>query len=222
MKKNLIFLFFVFYLNSNVQSQTTNNTILYKKPPKWSLLLGINFGGYAGVNTQMTYYIKEKYSVSINAWQVFRDSNNTPSDYYFQGFFSKETSYSVGEKLLSLGLTGGYLIQIPKTRSRIHLQTGIYYNTLEYPDDFKRKDSDGGIFGVNLTNTNYTYTMYRKHYLSLVVAPAFEFPVFNHLGLRLQPKILAGFEEINMMMNIAINIGNATSKPLRKKKNKSD
>ena len=147
---------------------------------------------------------------------MFRDSDNTPSDYYSSTILSSKKSHSVDEKLNSFGLSGGYIIQIPKTKSRLHLQTGIYYNTLEYPDDFKRTSS--GWLDAIFVDTNYSYTMYKKHYFSLVIAPAFEFPVFNHFGFGLQPTVLISLEEINMTMNISFNIGNATSKPLRKKK----
>lgn len=200
-----------------VTAQIPNDTIRYKNPPKWSLKLGVNLGGYQGVSEQMTYYFKEKYSVSFNSWQVFRNSKNTPSDYYYTSFFSKKTSHNVGEKLISFGLSTGYLIEISKTRSRLHLQAGINYNSLEYPDDFIRKSNNNSNI-LNLVSTNYSYSMYKKTYFSLVVSTAYEFPIFNHFGISLQPMLLISPEELNMMINFSINIGNATSKPIRKRK----
>ena len=218
MKRNFLLIFFIFFvLNSfPVIAQKSNDSILYKNPPKWSFKLGANFGGYQGIESQITYFIKKRYSIGINILEVFRNSKNTPSDYYFTSIFSKETSHNVGEKLTSFGLSTGYLIQIPKTRTRLHLQAGIYYNTLKYPDNFKR--TGGGSDFFNIVSTNYSYSMYKKTYFSFVVSPAYEFPVFNHFGMSLQPMLLISPEDINMMINFSINIGNATSKPIRKQK----
>lgn len=95
------------------------------------------------------------------------------------------------------------------------MQAGIYYNSLEYPDDFIRKSNNNSSI-LNFVSTNYSYSMYKKAYFSLVVSTAYEFPLFNHFGISLQPMLLVSPEELNMMINFSINIGNATSKPIRK------
>jgi len=210
--KERLFILIIFWF-LQLPAQTTNDSILYKKPPFWSVKLGFDFLGYQGVDAQLTYFIKDKYSISAGAWKVFRNSDNTPADYRSQ--LLNSSSYNVGEELLSYGLSGGYLIQIPDTRGRIHLQVGLYYNTLEYPDDFIKKQQGGIIF-----SSNYTYSMFKKSYFSLVISPALEFPMWNHFGLSFQPKVLLSQEEIYMMINLSINIGNATSKLKRKKKRK--
>ncbi len=42
-----------------VTAQISNDSIRYKNPPKWSLKLGIDLGGYQGVNEQMTIILKK-------------------------------------------------------------------------------------------------------------------------------------------------------------------
>lgn len=222
MKTNTLYTF-LFLLSLNffhLQAQISNDTIRYKKPPKWSLKIGLNYGSFNGLNAQISYFIKEKYSISFNTWHISRESDNTPFTYYSNSFLSDEKIHSVWEHLKSYGLSGGYLIQIPNTRSRVHLMTGLYYNIFEYPDDFKKKDNSG-LFSNLFDNSNYTYKMYQKKYISLVISPAFEFPIFNHFGMSLQPTVIIGSKQTNFLFNISINFGNATSKPLKKRKKKN-
>ena len=215
MKTSLLHTYFVFIFIFgvlNVQAQTSNDSIIYKKPPKWSFKMEAGFGGFNGVGIQTSYFIKDKSSISLS----FRNGNRQ-KDYIVTIDDASDSSSShtitlkLNNALFSMGLSYGYLIQIPKTRSRLHIQTGIYYNVLNYPDDFERTHGGwaDGFFPIG--GSNYTYTMHQKHFPSLVIAPAFEFPLYDYFGLSLQPAAIFSKEGTYFMMNISIGFGNVTS-----------
>jgi len=208
MKKfGLLFVFISFFAHG--QSQANNS--IYKKPPKLSIGIHHYFVSYNGFGIDLAYHFNAHYTIGGEIWEVFRDSPNTPSDY--SQTFMKNTSHSVGEKTRSFGVFGGYKIQIPKTRSRLHLRTGLYYNKLKYPDNFIHVTSSD-LFG----QTNYSYEMKHSTYLSLVLSPSIEFPIWNHFGMRIEPKLMLSAKHTGFMMSIGFIGGNATEKVKRRKK----
>ena len=208
MKHLLLPLFVLLCYNVNF-SQTKKDSIIYRKPPFWSMKLGFDFVGYYGIETQLSYHFHKKYSVSLDVRQVYRASNNTPKNYVNSGLFYNTTK--IYERLFSAGLLGGYLFKIPNTRSRIQLKAGFFFNQHKIPYNFER--ANPFLFGPN-----YRYKMKEHYYPSLVIAPELEFPLWNHYIINIVPKLLISSREINYMMNFSFNLCNFSSKVKSKNK----
>ena len=197
LKKVILFFFILnFFL---LEGQTANDSVPTHKLPPWTFKFGIDAMGYSGIEAQLNFFVQGKYTIGFGAWNVNRKSKNTPTDYHLTNNFTKRTKRSIRERLVSFGLLTGYIIHIPQTKDRFHLQAGIYYNKLKYPDNFKKETHYNLLF-----ETNYSYSWVEKHYISLVLSPSFDFPMSKAFGISLQPKILLSLKEINMMMNVSI------------------
>jgi len=192
-----------------------NNSEYVKTTTPFSASINIHFIEQKGFGLDASYFFNNKYSITAEIFQTWKLSKNTPSDYQSNGLFS--STNEIGEKWQGIGVLGGYIIPINKTRTRVHLRIGLFWNQLDYPDNFVKKNNDNRVLEFG---SNYTFDTKHKKFISLVFSPVYEVAVWNHFGIRLIPKIILQNNKLSFMGGVSLSFGNVSNKIKRRKKKK--
>lgn len=142
----------------------------------------LNFGNYIGVDLNLNYVYKEKYSFIIGYTGNIRKPKSQPSDYTsgLAGVFSfglanphdQMENYKIGVgKIYKLNESGTI---------RVNMSVGVGYTTIREPENWQTK-SDA--FFVE----NYTWNYKVQNTLSLILNPKIEFPFTRFYGLTISP-----------------------------------
>jgi len=193
-----------------------NNSEYVKNTTPYSASFNIHFIEQKGFGLDAGYFFNNKYSITAEIFQTEVPSKNTPSDYQSSRFILKSLN-EIGEKWQGIGVFGGYMIPINKTRTRVHLKIGLFWNRLEYPDNFIKKNNNNWVIRFG---ENYTYDIKYKKFISIVFSPVYEIAVWNHFGIRLIPKIILQNDKISFMGGVSLSFGNVTNKIKKRKKKK--
>ncbi len=146
----------------------------------------LSLGNYVGIDFNMNYILKEKFSFSLGYNTNFRRSQSKPSN-YSPGLF----------QLLSLGLSSPYdfqesfqlgigrIIKLNKSgTTRVNLIIGIAATRL------KEAGNWAALKNRPIIDSNYSWNYVRSSTPSFIFNPKFEFPFSNSIGLTLSPKIV--------------------------------
>lgn len=156
---------------------------------------------------------KQGWSVSVSFANSFRDSPNSPPDYYNNfTLFGNSPAHAVQEEITMWRFTVGKAWWIsPESRVRLHLKTGIGFGHFSTPENFVPTTSGPFQF------SNYDYSRVEKPATGFIIQPSFELPVSRFLGFSV------GFSaNINTYWNIfnltvAINPGYFSGRRLARK-----
>ena len=193
MKRFLFILLFFTGLNV-VNGQFDQNHAIYITPD-------LSLGNYIGLDANLNYVYKEKYSFKIGYSGLFRITNSRPDD------------LSVGlEVLISLGLLSPYDImetfQVGIGRVyilnnagtiRVNMSIGVGYTTITEPYNW--------IPTLGMLTTNYNWEYKSHNTVSLIINPKIEFPFTRFYGLSASPMLMVNKSRIYVGFGIGQMIG---------------
>jgi hypothetical protein len=174
--KQIIILIFSISINI-ANAQFDDNNAIY-------LSGEVNLGNYIGVDINLNYIYKEKYSFKVGYTGNIRIPKSQPEDYSsglvgifllrfnepYDQFESFQMSFG---KIYDLNIRGTI---------RANLSFGLGYTTIREPENWQRINS-------NLLTENYTWDYKKYNRLSLMINPKIEFPFTKVYGLTISPMI---------------------------------
>ena len=192
----------------NVQLITGQNN----KEDTYYLSNELNFGNYFGIDYNLNYVLKNKYSLKIGFSGNVRKPKSQPENYSggLSGLFSLgiENPY---DHLLNYRIDFGKIYNLnPKGTIRMNFSFGIGYSIIKEPNNWQFVETDAVI---NLAE-NYTYSYRSYSTLSFIINPKIEIPFTRFYGLTISPMIQINKDRTYFGIGIGQMIG-----LLRKKKN---
>ncbi len=192
----------------NTQLITAQNNI----KDTYYLSYELNLGNYLGVDFNLNYVFKNRYSLKLGFSGNVRKPKSQPEDYSagLNGLFSVgiENPY---DHLLNYRIDFGKIYNLnPQETIRVNFSFGIGYTIIKEPNNWQFTESDAVI---NLAE-NYTYSYRSYSTLSFIINPKIEFPFTRFYGLTISPMIQINKDRTYFGIGIGQMIG-----LLRKKKN---
>ncbi len=143
----------------------------------------LNFGNYFGVNLDLNYVLKEKYSFKVEYSGNLRKAKSIPEDFSIglTGIFLFGLTTPV-DRFQNYGATVGRIYKINQSGTiRANLSLGIGYTVYTEPENWEKISSD--------YDKNYTYDKVKHEAVSLIVNPKIEFPITRFFGFTLSPML---------------------------------
>jgi hypothetical protein len=180
MKKHFLILLLLFSINS-IKAQFAENNSIYATT---ELIFG-NFRG--GVDLNMNYVFKNKYSLKIGYSGHVQIAESTPEDYsvgvvnfLFGGFGFINHPY---DQMHNYKLNAGRIYKLNEKGSvRLNLSGGLGYTIIRRPENW--------MSNPNALVENYTWNYKNHEVLSLIINPKLELILNHWYGLTLSPLIV--------------------------------
>lgn len=204
--KRKILLIILIVLNAQLITAQNNTKDTYYLSNELSL------GNYFGVDYNLNYVFKNKYSLKIGFSGNIRKPKSQPKDYSagLNGLFSVGTENPY-DHLLNYKIDFGKIYNLnPQETIRMNFSFGIGYTIIKEPNNWQFIESDAVI---NLAE-NYTYSYRNYSTLSFIINPKIEFPFTRFYGLTISPMVQISKDRTYFGIGIGQMIG-----LLRKKKN---
>lgn len=203
MKRIITTLIFSISINLTF-AQFDENNVIYSSGE-------VNFGNYVGIDMNLNYVYKEKYSFKIGYTGNLRKPISLPENYspgligifYFWLInpYDKFENYQIG-----LGRT--YILN-EKGTIGANLSFGLGYTTIREPENWEFiKDAN---FVENYT---WNYRMYNT--VSLIINPKIEFPFTRYYGFTISPMLQINKDRTYFGIGIGHMIGLLRKKNLTK------
>ncbi len=179
--KRKILVVIIIVLNVQLTTAQENKTHTYY------LSSELNLGNYYGVDFNLNYVFKNKYSLKLGFSGNIRKPKSEPEDYSggLNGIFHLgiENPY---DHLLNYRVDFGRIHNLnQKGTIRANFSIGIGYTIIKEPENWQFIENDASI---NLAE-NYTYSYNSYNTLSLVINPKIEFPLTRFFGLSVSPMV---------------------------------
>ncbi|MFW6247412.1 MAG: hypothetical protein ACOC22_04565 [bacterium] len=177
MKRIIITFLFICSISSIDAQFAENNAIYYSEE--------LNFGNYFGLNADLNYVYKEKYSFKIGYNGNIRKPKSQPND-YSSGLakaiiFGLENPY---DQMENYQIAVGRISKLNKSRTiRVNCLVGIGYTIIREPGNWQKIDDR------SLIAENYTWNYSRDNTISLIINPKIEFPFTWVYGLTVSPML---------------------------------
>lgn len=203
MKRIILSLLFIVSIKAVNAQFAENNSIYFSNE--------INIGNYLGVDFNINYIYKEKYSFKIGYSGNIRKPKSQPDD-YSSGLigvflFSLSNPY---DQLQNYQIAAGKIYKLnPKGTIRANITLGLGYSIIKEPSNWVK--IGGGALGENYS---WEYNTYNT--VSLIINPKLEFPFTRIYGFTLSPMI-----QINNR-NIYFGVGVGSMVGLLRKKNRQN
>ncbi len=162
----------------------------------------LNLGNYFGVDFNLNYVYKEKYTFKIGYTGNIRKPKSQPENY---------TSGLTG--LLSFGLANPYdqfenyqlgfgeIYNLNKSGTiRANLSIGLGYTTIREPENWK-------FINEAFLTENYTWNYKKYNTVSLIINPKIEFPFTRFYGLTISPMLQINKDRIYFGIGIGHMFG---------------
>jgi len=174
--KQVFLLFFIinFYFSN---AQFSENNAIYTTGE-------LNLGNYIGLDINLNYIYKEKYSFKVGYTGNLRKPKTQP-DNYVSGLtgiasfglanpYDQFESYQVGF---------GKIYNLNKSNTiRLNLSLGLGYTIIREPENWQ-------IINNAFLTENYTWNYDKNKTVSLIVNPKIEFPFTRYFGLTISPML---------------------------------
>lgn len=146
-----------------------------------------NMGNYFGVNFDLNYVFKNKYSVKFGFSGNLREPKSQPEDFSngVTGLltFGTENPY---DHLLTYRIDVGRIYNLnQKGTIRANLAIGLGFTTIKEPGNWQAVD--GGTLIILTDNYTYSYNSYNT--FSFIINPKIEFPFTKIYGFSVSPMI---------------------------------
>lgn len=146
----------------------------------------LNLGNYYGMDLNLNYVLKEKYSFRVGYTGNLRKPKSQPED-----FTSGVTGILVGglntphDQFENFGASIGRIYKINQRGTiRANLSLGVGYTLCTEPENWKKINSST----VSVTK-NYSYDNVEHKAVSLIVNPKIEFPISQYFGFTISPML---------------------------------
>jgi hypothetical protein len=187
---------FVFLISiTTVNAQFKENSTLYTSGE-------LNFGNYIGIDLNLNYVYKEKYSFKIGYTGNIRKPKSQPDD-YSSGLigillFGAANPYDQLENY-QIGVGKIYKLN-PSGTIRVNISLGLGYTIINEPENW-----------IKITNgflaENYIWNYNKYQTFSLLLNPKIEFPLSRFYGLTLSPLLQINKDRTYIGMGIGHMIG---------------
>ncbi len=176
MKRKITLLLFLISINVAYAQLNVNNTIY--------LTGELSLGSYIGIDINLNYIYKEKYSFKIGYVGNIRKPKSQPKNYAsgLTGLFTFGLSnpydqfenYQIGfGKIYNLNENGTI---------RTNLSFGLGYTTIREPENWE-------LINDGFLTENYTWNYKKYNTVSIVINPKIEFPLTRFYGLTISPML---------------------------------
>ena len=162
----------------------------------------LNFGNYIGIDLNLNYVYKEKYSFKIGYTGNIRKPKSQPDD-YSSGLigillFGAANPYDQLENY-QIGVGKIYKLN-PSGTIRVNISLGLGYTIINEPENW-----------IKITNgflaENYIWNYNKYQTFSLLLYPKIEFPLSRFYGLTLSPLLQINKDRTYIGMGIGHMIG---------------
>jgi len=162
----------------------------------------LNLGNYIGLDLNLNYVYKDKFSFYIGYTGNLRHAKSQPKDLTspFSGIWVSDldSPYDQFENY-QIGLGKIYDLNENGT-IRINLSIGIGYTTIREPENWQTN------YNVLLSD-NYTWNYKKRNTVSLIINPKIEFPFTKFYGLTISPMVQLNTDRIYYGIGIGQMIG---------------
>lgn len=174
--KRTILLFFIILSFNSIKAQFAENNAIYYSDD-------LNFGNYFGVDLNMNYVYKEKYSFKIGYIYDIRKPKSRPDD-YSSGLakallFGTENPHDLME---NYQVALGKIYKLNENGTiRFNLSLGLGYTIIKEPENWQK------IENASFIGENYTWNYKKQNTISLIINPKIEFPFTTVYGVTISP-----------------------------------
>jgi len=167
MKKKLLIVFV--FMTLGIKAQFNETTLIYGT-------IDVNLGNYLGIEANINYINKEKYSFKIGYSGYIRATKYAPSDYK-GGFY-----FRAHDRLGNYHLLVGRIYNLDKRKKiRTNIALGLGYLIVREPINWELKGD---------RKQYYTYDYGRVNTMSIILNPKIEFLFTNSYGLYISPTLM--------------------------------
>lgn len=177
MKKSILLLFLLIFSSNSVKAQFSENNAIYYSD-------GLNIGNYFGVDVNLNYVYREKYSVKIGYIYNWREPKSQPGD-YSSGLAKALLFGAAGphDQMKNYQIAVGKICRLNENRTiRVNLSVGLGYTEIKEPENWHKIAS-------SFLSENYTWNYKKQNTFSLIINPRIEFPFTTIYGLSLSPML---------------------------------
>jgi hypothetical protein len=133
-------------------------------------------GNYFGGKISLEYINKKDYSFSLGVSGQGKKYQDLPSDYISPSGILAWVNFGLDypqEEWTTFYITLGKVLKTRNDKIRFNLSSGLAFNNLKYPSDFKK------ITPVS-TSENYSYSYLTKNSPGIIINPTVEFAIWNY------------------------------------------
>ncbi|WP_297099734.1 hypothetical protein [uncultured Draconibacterium sp.] len=177
MKKSILLLFLFIFVFSSAKAQFSENNAIYYSD-------GLSIGNYFGVDVNLNYVYREKYSLKIGYIHNWREPKSQPGDY--SAGLAKALLFGAADphdQMRNYQIAVGKIYLLNESRTiRINFSVGLGYTEIKEPANWLKTESA-------FLAENYTWNYENRNTLSLLINPRIEFPFTTIYGLSLSPMV---------------------------------
>lgn len=162
----------------------------------------LNLGNYIGVDVNLNYIIKEKYSFKIGYTGNIMKPKSQPEN-YSSGliglfFFGLANPYDIFE---NYQIAFGKIYKLDKSgTARVNLSLGLGYTTISEPENWE-------FINNNFVAQNYTWNYKKFNTISIIINPKIEFPFKRYYGVTISPMLQINKDRVYFGIGIGQMIG---------------
>lgn len=182
MKPILFLIVLNFFLSdfSIINAQSAANNAVYATGE-------LNLSTYFGMDLNLNYVLKEKYSFKLGYSGNFRNPVSQPGDFTtgVKGILLFGLNSPV-DRFENFGASIGRVYKLNQSGGiRVNFSLGLGYTLYTEPDNWVKVNDHP----VSLKE-NYTYDYAKHNVVSLIINPKIEFPFTRYFGFTLSPMLL--------------------------------
>ncbi|WP_046758105.1 hypothetical protein [Kordia jejudonensis] len=141
---------------------------------------GLHAGNYFGLNSNIDYVYKEKYSFRIGYSIYIREPDSKPDDFSL-GLFDALSLFNHFDQLETYQIMVGRVYKFNKRGTiRLNLSIGLGLTNSREPENWQRTNSF-------LFSRNYNWDYNEFQNISFIINPKIEFPLTRYAGLAISP-----------------------------------
>ena len=181
MKKTLLLLIFVLSVNmASAQSQKSKNAFYATG--------AFNLGNYYGVDINLNYVLKEKYTFKVGYTGNLRIAKSKPEDYSggLEGVFVLLGTKDPFDQIINYRFDIGRIYKLNESGTiRLNAAVGLGYATVREAANWKK---DNTLFSGFL-DRNYSWNYQDNRAFGLIINPKIEFPITDVWGITISPMV---------------------------------
>ena len=181
MKKVLLLLVFVLLVNmASAQSQKNKNAFYATG--------AFNLGNYYGVDINLNYVLKDKYTFKVGYTGNLRVAKSKPEDYLggLEGVFLLLGTKDPFDQIINYRFDIGRIYKLNESGTiRLNASIGLGYATVREPANWKKRST----LASGFLDRNYSWKYQDNHSFSLIINPKIEFPITDVWGITISPMV---------------------------------
>ncbi|WP_372746657.1 hypothetical protein [Lutibacter sp.] len=192
--KVILLLLFCISVNSVNAQFDENNSIYYSTE--------LSLGNYIGLDLNMNYVYKDKYSFKIGYSGNIRKPKSQPEDYTsgLTGLFLLGLANPY-DQLENYQIGMGNIINLNSSKTiRLNLLAGLGYTIIREPENWVRNNDA-------FLAENYNWNYHKHTTVSFIINPKIEFPISRIYGFTISPMLQINKDNLYFGVGIGNMIG---------------